>query len=230
VTYRESDETYYMFYSAVEKMDVEPFVVSLLSLAHTKTPTVEDSWVREGELFPEIEWSKSGALLVRDDYPEEPHYLIWGDTHISLASSTDLINYTNEIEFFIDTRDTHFDSHLVESGPEPLLMDDGNYLFIYNSARKDPVLDDHLQYNVGWVILDGTNPKNILQRSETPLLSPDLAWEQGGLVNHVVFLEAAKPMGNNQYLCFYGGADSVTGAAVITVNYHDEETVEEVSF
>jgi predicted GH43/DUF377 family glycosyl hydrolase len=55
-------------------------------------------------------------------------------------------------------RNNSFDSVLVEAGPMPLPLSDGNYLFIYNSARKGypskkPNWD--MQYNVGWAVLDG---------------------------------------------------------------------------
>ncbi len=114
----------------------------------------------------------------------------------------------------------------------------GNYLFFYNSARSGfpshkPGYD--LQYNVGWLILDGSDPSIILQRSEVPLLSPELAWEIGdkpylGLVPRVVFLEAAKPLGDDTFLVFYGGADSVIGAAKVSLIVSNEEESEEKVF
>jgi len=96
--------------------------------------------------------------------------MIWGDNYLTLATSDDLFTWTNHGKF-IETRADHFDSSLVESGPPPLKLDDGNYLFFYNSARagfeKEPQKPDYdLQYNVGWLILDGTDPSIILQRSE----------------------------------------------------------------
>ncbi len=36
----------------------------------------------------------------------------------------------------IEVRKDKFDSELVESGPPPVKLSDGNYFFIYNSARK----------------------------------------------------------------------------------------------
>jgi predicted GH43/DUF377 family glycosyl hydrolase len=62
-----------------------------------------------------------------------------------------------------------------------------------------------------------------LQRSDVPILTPELAWEVNGLVPRVVFLEAAKPLGNDQFLVFYGGADSVLGSAIVSVTF-DQET------
>jgi predicted GH43/DUF377 family glycosyl hydrolase len=64
VAYRELDQTYYMFYSAVETLTTR--VASMLSLATTQTPWIKESWVRHGYVFPTINWSKSGALILRD--------------------------------------------------------------------------------------------------------------------------------------------------------------------
>jgi predicted GH43/DUF377 family glycosyl hydrolase len=116
---------------------------------------------------------------------------------------------------------------MVEGGPPPLRLSDGNFLYIYNSARccyKSPKPGYDLQYNVGWLILDGKNPLKILQRSEEPLLSPELAWEIGldYLTPNVVFLEGLVPYPGsgasaNSFLGFYGAADQVIGSVRIDV-------------
>ena len=76
-----------------------------------------------------------------------------------------------------------FDEHLVETGPEPLKLSDGNYLFLYNSAHKTnevtPRPNWNLKYNIGYAILNGTNPLQVLYRSDKPLFSPELDWERG---------------------------------------------------
>lgn len=107
----------------------------------------------------------------------------------------------------------------------PLRLSDGNYLFLYNSARDgypSPRPGSTYQYNVGYAILDGTDPTKILQRSIEPLLSPHMGWEIGeppflGLVPNVVFLEGWLPLGTDTFLAFYGGADSVIGAGIVRV-------------
>jgi len=93
------------------------------------------SWERKGPVFPDIAWSKSGAVLFRDE-ENLPPVLIWGDDHITyaVAESIDNIKFKN-VKTLIEVRSDHFDSVLVESGPPPLKLSDGNYLFIYNSAR-----------------------------------------------------------------------------------------------
>ena len=50
-------------------------VSELLSLATTPDPTSPSQWTRYGAVFPFLEGSKNGALLIRD---EPPHYLLWG--------------------------------------------------------------------------------------------------------------------------------------------------------
>ena len=214
---------YYMFYSAVKKEGDQ--VISKLSLAKSQTPWIKKSWERLGEIPPPtVHWSKAGALIYRDT---PPHYLIWGDKNLTLSQcqNDELTEWTEHISPFMTTRETHFDSYLVESGPHPLKLDDGNYFFIYNSAQAGHPSERpgyELQYNVGYLILDGQNPGIIVQRSEFPILSPQLKWETGeepylGLVPNVVFLEGIKELGDNTFLVFYGAADAVIGTAIIKV-------------
>ena len=63
----------------------------LLSLATTKDPTSADGWTRHGPVFPDRPGSKSAALLTRQS---PPHFLFWGDSNISIATTHDLLNYT----------------------------------------------------------------------------------------------------------------------------------------
>lgn len=159
--------------------------------------------------------------------------------------------------------DSYFDSHLVEGGPPPLPLADGNYLYIYNSARcalvvgsfffspptqgtrfrNDNNSGNGLQYNIGWAILNGANPSQILQRCNEPLLSPTTGWEVRclsshiplllsltlsqigtapwlGLTPNVVFCEGMS-VGEqaDTFVIYYGGADSVLGAAEVRVTY-----------
>jgi predicted GH43/DUF377 family glycosyl hydrolase len=76
-----------------------------------------------------------------------------------------------------------------------------------------------------YVILNGTDPTQILQRAQTPLLSPTRIWETGTApaecnVANVVFLEAAAPATDgtpNTFDVWFGGSDAVVGTARITV-------------
>ena len=161
-----------------------------------------------------IDGSKSGALLINDTSISGPHYLLWGDTTIKITNNTNSNgNITNGwyqpgITFIkprnFSNESKCFDDGLVESGPPPILLNDGNYLFFYNSAQNGfPA--NNTGYHPAFVILNGSNVYHILQRSkcDEPLLSPQYAWEIGSYpytcnVPNVVFLEAAVKMNSSQ--------------------------------
>ena len=121
-------------------------------------------------------------------------------------------------------------------------------MFFYNSAQYG-FPENNTGYHPAFVILNGSNVHDILQRSkcDEPLLLPLFTWETGTdpytcNVPNVVFLEAAVKMNANQtnlYLkrygnntrnvnndltteyirVYFGGSDSVVGTAVIAVAY-----------
>jgi len=209
-------------------------VVARLAMAKSRTPSISSSWQRLGVLFPQIRWSKSGALLIRDGASDGLHYLFFGDSSLlpgmQVATSKDLRNWKIRPGVWLPERPNAFDRDLIEAGPMPLQLSDGNYLLIYNSARHgfpSPRPGYDFQYNVGWAILDKNDPSKILQRCQEPLLTPTLPWERGvapwlGLVPNVVFLEGwirapGTTLRDNSFFAVYGAADSVLGGAIINV-------------
>ncbi|KAN0009424.1 hypothetical protein ACTFIU_006714 [Dictyostelium citrinum] len=241
------DQTIYMYYTAVNMNGTN--TRAQLSLATCDTSSVltmqdfKQCWKLHGPIIDEsVFWSKSAGLLYRED--QETQYLFYGDTDIFIATTQNLINYstlfinesTLERETLFTTRDSsYFDSVLVESGPEPLQLSDGNWLYLYNSGQQVTTPNQKpnwdVQYNLGFVILNGTdqqlNSNSILYRSPTPLFSPTLNWElcdddssfwsTHGLTPLVVFIEGWTPLGNDQFLVLYQGCDSVIGTSLITV-------------
>jgi predicted GH43/DUF377 family glycosyl hydrolase len=188
------------------------------------------NWKYYGPLFPSLGWSKSGSLLVHND---THRYLFFGDSNIRIAQTKDLINYDLSSSYLIKTRPDHFDSALVEAGPNPLKLSDKNYLFLHNSARHvaipNPKPGWNLQYNLGWAILNGDNPTEVLARSEQPLFSPELDWERcddnsgiwakRGLTPLVVFIEGWKQTAVDTFLVWYQGCDSAMGLAELKVYF-----------
>lgn len=88
--------------------------------------------------------------------------MLWGDHDIRVTSSHDPLVWDSVGDVLISPRPENFDSRLVESGPPPLKLSDGNYLFFYNSAELGwPEIAD-TAYHVGWVILSGEDPTKIL--------------------------------------------------------------------
>jgi len=226
LTYDSKTTTYYMLYSAVE--DNGTAVISRLALATANESDVdqESGWVRHGPVFPQIGWSKSGAMLIRD---APPHYLFFGDSSLvdglQWATSNDLLNWTLQPDMFMRMRPNAFDSGLIEAGPRPMRLSTGDYLLIYNSAQHghpSPKKGYDFQYNVGYAILNGSDPSQILQRSSVPLFSPEYAYEIGlppakVCVPNVVFAEGIEELGPDQFRIYYGAADAVVAAFDIYV-------------
>ena len=65
VVYDKSSGIYYMLYSAVQQFENKT-ITCKLSLATTKTPKIKSTWKRHGPLFPNVKWSKSGSMLIRE--------------------------------------------------------------------------------------------------------------------------------------------------------------------
>ncbi len=188
------------------------------------------NWQFYGPIFPDLFWTKSGSLLVHND---THRYLFYGDSSITIAQTKDLIHYNHSHTLLLHTRGDHFDSGLVEAGPQPLKLSDKNYLFLYNSGRHTniPNLKPRwdTQYNLGWAILDGEDPTQVLARAEEPILSPELDWERcdnssgvwatRGLTPIVVFIEGWKQVAEDSFLVWYQGCDSSMGLAELKVYF-----------
>jgi predicted GH43/DUF377 family glycosyl hydrolase len=219
------NETYYLFYTAVDPA-MRGGVNARLSLATCyRYPRRASCWKRRGPLFSTVDqfqFSKSGALLVRP--PPLPSYLIFGDCSIYnglqvAVASPNFLNYTTLNEFLLfRTRSDKFDSELVESGPPPMQLSTGDWLFVYNSAQRLHGVPNRLFYAPGWVILNGTNPLQVIQRSEEPMMMPEYDWETTGLTPFVVFVEGMRSAGRKDtFVIYYGAADTSIGVAIVTV-------------
>jgi predicted GH43/DUF377 family glycosyl hydrolase len=227
---------YLMMYTAVGVNSV-----FLSSARARRDPWSPASWERLGSVIPPTSplqpGSKSGAVLVQHG---PPHYLFWGDTSIRVGVSQDLTQWNiSSSAVLLAPRPGMFDSRLVESGPPPVQLSTGDWLFVHNSA------DDALAYHASFAILNGSQPTQVLQRAEQPLLSPSLPWMRGWApelcnVPNVVFVEAMAPLaadgratvqghrapdgpdslaqgGKDQFRIWFGGSDAVVGTAVVSV-------------
>jgi len=230
--------TYFMTYTAHADAST-PWPTSLRQgVATSTTPLDAGSWVRhcttpDACALPPA--YKSGAMLPRD---APPHYMFvynltnghapdpdrgaTGAHGIVVATSVDLLAWKLTEKVLLPTRPGMWDQGLVEPGPPPERLTDGNYFMVYNSAAKTN--DD--QYHAGWAILDGHDPTVVLHRSSTPILSySDLACERGNStkflcnVANVVFVTGMKraKAGADEFVLFYGGADAVVGTALVRV-------------
>ena len=183
-------ETFYMTYTAWDGSKVD------LALAESHDLI---NWTKRGTIIP---GTKSGAILAE---PVSGRYVMYfGDTNIWMATSEDLLHWEVRAEPVLTPREDAFDSVLVEPGPPPVVTREG-ILLIYNSS-------DGKRYNVGQALLSKDDPAKVIDRLDKPCLSPELAWEKWGKVNHVVFAEGLVRRGETWYL-YYGGADKCVGLA-----------------
>eukprot|EP00928_Gymnodinium_smaydae_P020257 TRINITY_DN17833_c0_g1_i1.p1 TRINITY_DN17833_c0_g1~~TRINITY_DN17833_c0_g1_i1.p1 ORF type:complete len:370 (-),score=20.26 TRINITY_DN17833_c0_g1_i1:210-1319(-) len=215
IAYDASNEMYYMMYTCWARNRT-----ASLCLASTKDPTKKftagnaSSWVRHGPVFPGDH--KSGAMLIRD---QPPHYLLSGAGQIHISSTHDLTKWSLG-ETLITT--TAWGNPNVEAGPPPLKLSDGNYVFFYNSWGGKGVPPPG--YQPAWAILDGKNPRNVLQQAHEPLWTPTDQPRMQGIapstcnVPQVAFLEAAHPIPEraDTFRVYFGGADAVVGTVVVS--------------
>ena len=205
------DGTYYLTYTAYNGKDAQ------LALATSRDLR---RWERKGVILPAYKgrwntnWTKAGAILPHRiggkywmfymaDAKDKPDQM-------GIASSSDLITWSEELDYpVLRRRPGFFDSRVVEPGPPPVLTKDG-ILLVYNGA------DDQLVYRTGWVLFDRTNPTRVLARSDRPLFEPVSEWEKVGQVPNVVFVEGlvVEP---HRWLLYYGGADKFIGVASVAI-------------
>jgi predicted GH43/DUF377 family glycosyl hydrolase len=145
---KRDDGLYVMTYTAYDGHTARLCIATSRDLLH---------WTKQGLAFPDTPnlWSKSGAIIstYQTGAPVAQqilgkYWMYWGDTHIFLASSPDLIHWhivrdsSGHFLSVLAPRPYHFDSRLVESGPPPIWTPHG-ILLIYNGmntadSQRDP--------------------------------------------------------------------------------------------
>jgi len=113
--------------------------------------------------------------------------------------------YDDQVLFGL--RPGKWDNDRLGAGAPPILTDRG-WLELYHAV------DENRVYRMGAVLLDLNDPTKILSRPDEPCLSPVEPYELNGLVPNVVFGCGVVEIGD-RYIMYYGGADSVVGAASV---------------
>jgi predicted GH43/DUF377 family glycosyl hydrolase len=172
------------------------------------------NWNKTGPVLPDIEHSKSGAIL-NERQPDGNYHMHWGDDQIYLAVSTDLIHWTMPTNDTYATSLLQWEQKLIESGPPPVKTRDGKWLKVYNGVA-DETKGDYVegQYSTGQMLIDPSlfpyGPP--LARLETPVLTPNTTDEQKGQVDNVLFSEGLVQF-KGQWLMYFGEADTYLGVA-----------------
>jgi predicted GH43/DUF377 family glycosyl hydrolase len=199
--------TFYLTYTGYNKKDAQLCLATSRDLVH---------WDRKGVILSayvgkwNVRWTKSGAIVPAKIGGK--FWMYWLGTsadnrdQMGLASSTDLIRWTEELDVpVLPARPGMFDSRVVEPGPPPILTRDGIVL-VYNGA------DDKLVYRTGVAVFDRANPAKLISRTDEPIFAPELEWEKTGQVPNVIFVEGAVQQ-HGSWFFYYGGADKYIGVA-----------------
>ena len=191
------------------------------------------TWTKHGLVLSEVKykntWSKSGAIVVKQKGDKliatkinGKYWMYFGDTYLFVATSDDLIHWTvpeneesKKMIAVLHPRAGYFDSRLVEPGPFALLQDNG-ILLIYNGSNAANYNDAGLPkftYSAGQALFDKNTPYKLIARTDSNFIHPEKVYEKNGEVNEVCFVEGLVHF-NNQWLLYYGTADSKIAVAV----------------
>ena len=217
VAFDEATGTYHLMYTCYNSGKATNQSAVTLCQAISTNPSSSTGWQRLGPVGfgPD---SKSGAMLIRE---EAPHYLYWGAGIIHMTTSNSLIKWASPGKPFITK--TLWNNTNVESGPPPLMLSTGDYVFFHNSWNDGWPKESSPGYQPAWVILSGDDPSQIIARAPEPLFSPQKAsWMAGKAPSDcnmptVAFLEAAHPTDKpDSFRVYFGGSDAVVGSAIVS--------------
>ncbi len=105
----------------------------------------------------------------------------------------------------------------IGGGAPPLRLPYGWLLLYHGVSGWQESEAKRVRYCAGAAVLDLEDPTRILYRSPEPILEPKLPHEKEGIVPSVVFPTATDQREHGRLDVYYGAADSVIGAARLTL-------------
>jgi beta-1,2-mannosidase len=145
------------------------------------------------------------------------YWMYWGEGAIHIATSDDLIHWTPVEEpsgapvELLRPRAGHFDSTFPETGPPPVLTDQG-IVVLYNGKNAesggDPALGPNA-YAAGEALFDAKDPKHLVEQTDAPVLKPELPYEKTGQYAAGTTFAEGLVYFKSQWLLYYGCADSL---------------------
>lgn len=215
----EIDGTFYIFYTA---LSTYPFSADGIKVAvalskdlktidakHPVTPFNAKAMT----LFPEKVNGKFAAILTANtDRPPSTIGVAFFD-RLDDMWSVDYWNAWYETLADHEIKLQRNDAEHVEIGAPPLLTSAG-WLLVYSHIRN--YFTERKIFGIEAVLLDRNDPKNILARTEAPLLVPEEEYELYGKVPNIVFPSGAV-LRRGKLFIYYGAADSTCAVAACDV-------------
>lgn len=150
------------------------------------------------------------------------YWMYWGEGTIRLASSADLVHWqavdgpAGQPLAVLEKRDGRFDSSFPEVGPPPVWTSKG-IVVLYNGKNAPTGGDPSLApdtYAVGEALFAADDPARILERTDGPVLKPELPFERSGQYTAGTTFAEGLVFFKNRWFLYYGCADSLVGVAV----------------
>ena len=157
-------------------------------------------------------------------------WMYWGEIHIRLASSTDLIHWTpveqspGDPVVVLANRPTRFDSGFPEVGPPPILTGKG-IVVLYNGKNSSGASDNPGEgtqpdpdlgpgaYAAGQALFQTDAPTHLLDRLIEPSLKPEKPYEQRGQYKAGTTFAEGLVFFHHEWFLYYGCADSFVTVA-----------------
>lgn len=210
---------YYIFYTVLSDF---PFTAGGIKLGLAKTRDFQTF-----EKFPVTTFNSKAMAL----FPER----IDGKMAAILTPNTDqppakisIAIFNNEEEIrspaFWNEWYKNLNSHIVpllrqpndqvELGAQPVKTNDG-WLVIYSYIKN--YMSDNKFFGIEAVLLDGTNPKKVIGRTDEPLLLPEAEYELHGEIANIAFPSGAI-IEDDTLKVYYGAADTRTCVATCSIS------------
>jgi beta-1,2-mannobiose phosphorylase / 1,2-beta-oligomannan phosphorylase len=206
------DETYHMFYTAVDAESPPRVAFTSISVKDFLTKRF-DRFTFPKLVSPQGIDDKDACL-----FPEtiDGKFVVLHRIQPSID-----INFLDNLDFdgphstlthnpFVFPRRGMWDNAKIGINSIPIRTKEG-WLVLYHGVS----LDNHT-YRIGALLLDLKHPDHVIGRSRHPIFEPSEPYEKEGVVPNVVFPCGAIVRGNS-LIIYYGGADKVIGVASISI-------------
>ena len=150
------------------------------------------------------------------------YWMYWGEGAIHLATSDDLIAWTpledpsgKPVEL-LKPRAGHFDSTFPETGPPPVLTNEG-IVVLYNGKNAETGGDPKLgpgAYAAGEALFDARDPAHRIVQIDEPVLKPELPYEKAGQYAAGTTFAEGLVFFHGKWFLYYGCADSLVAVAM----------------
>jgi predicted GH43/DUF377 family glycosyl hydrolase len=211
------DNRYYIFYTALSNYPPNHLSVRAAVAVSDDLITIKEKHLitpfnaKAMTLFPEkINGLYTVLLTVNPDKP--PSCIAYAQfEQIETMWDMKFWNqwYENINDHIINLRRVNSDQ--VEIGAPPIKTNDG-WLLVYSYIKHYLSANVKKQFRIEAILLDHTNPTQVIGRIEKPLLIPEAPYEARGQVEDIVFPEGAL-IEEDTLKVYYGGADSCCALA-----------------